>query len=167
MAYDVTVLLEGVGRLARDGSGERLPMRLRLHPAGRIAARDRAWIEAAARRGLIEISRGTLREDLSGARLVVGANSTVLQEAMLLGVPALSLRHRNYVHPSILPEDRTAFAHELSWQCVMAQMEHRPDEECVRRFRINMGLESPALTTTLLLSEIWAGREAVAGARIG
>jgi hypothetical protein len=93
--FDNDIVFEGLRRVVGHHS---LPVRVRLHPVADLSRRDARWLAFACRTGLLSVSESsTLLEDLLGARLVVGASTTVLKEALLLGRPVVRIDHPDYL----------------------------------------------------------------------
>lgn len=75
-----------------------LKLRLRLHPYAQIGHRDRKWLQLYLNKSLIKLSHGiSLKEDIEKAVAVIGMSTTVLEEALLLGRPAVQLTHPDYL----------------------------------------------------------------------
>lgn len=152
MPYDVTLLMEAIKNLLREKEERHPRIKLRLHPYGNINRVDKFWIRLFSKSKEIEVSKASLKDDLSKTSLVIGANSTVLQEALILGIPALSIFNRDFVHPSILPDENgwKVSSDELSWNLIKKQSEKIPDNNLRDRFKRNLGIFSPDLTTRLI-----------------
>jgi hypothetical protein len=149
MEYDTAIIVKAARALLAEEYKDKRKIRLRLHPAGIIGRAQREWIEAASGAGSIELSKVPLKEEFELSRLIIGSNSAVLQEAVLSGVPALALTSGEYICASVLPdEDKwTIDVSRLSWKRVEEQSARTPDQDTTRRFRANMGLDNPDLTT--------------------
>lgn len=153
MPYDVRILIRSIKKLIGEVChGKAGKIRLRLHPHAGIYRKDISWIKTALDKRYIQISNGPLDNDLSGALLVIGANSTVLQESMLLGIPSLSISDRDYIHPSILPqtEEWNVPLDSLSWKRIKDQVLKKPDYDLRDRFKKNMGLYNTDFSTSLI-----------------
>lgn len=95
--FDNNVLLESL-RIIVEKSARTMNVRLRLHPYAQIRLKDKKWIKLNISKGLIAISQGTsLKDDIEGAIAVIGMSTTVLEEALLLGCPAVQLTHPDYL----------------------------------------------------------------------
>ena len=152
MSYDVTILVQAIKNLLRKNLNGGLKIKLRLHPYVNITSKDRSWIKTASAFKKIEISNVSLKDDLSMAKLIIGSNSTVLHEAVLLGLPVLSVFNHDFVHPTILPDtaDWNVSIDGLTWERIGEQTTKRPDKELINRFRANMGMFSPDITSGLI-----------------
>lgn len=154
--YDSAILVMAIKNLLKSGGGGDLKIKVRLHPHAIIRSKDKLWLENSFRSGTIVASSASLKEDLSDACLVIGANSTVLQEAVLMSIPALSVSTSEYVHPSILPDtaDWKIAVEDVLWKKIEQRMAGAPENDLVDRFRANMGIYSPDLTTGLFYGAI-------------
>jgi hypothetical protein len=167
MFLDTVVLLRAIQRLlcteiprfatrgfARDDRPEerRFVLRLRFHPHARILNRDRRWIDRASMKGVIEISRHSLKEDLEHAALVIGCNSAALPECILLGIPTLSVFDPDVICPSMIEPSHEweVSAREISWGRVFEQMKKVPSPAMIETFRQRMGFYHEDLTTAVI-----------------
>lgn len=152
MAYDVAILVQGIRKLlSQDLPGLRI--RLRLHPYASIQTLDKFWIKALRKFGKIEITKNALSDDLGTAALVIGSNSTVLQEAALVGIPVLGIYNGDFVRSAVLPDsqDWCVPVNALSAARIEEQRGRTFEDSFIRRFKENMGLFNPDLTTGLIL----------------
>ena len=95
--FDNKVLILAIDNLL-SATAERIPIRLRLHPAVQLRPWMRGWIRNKARKHEIELSVDkSLREDLKRASVVIGMSTTVLEEAVLLGRPVIQITHPDYL----------------------------------------------------------------------
>ena len=149
MAYDTGIIVKAAKALLAEEYKDKRKIRLRLHPAGIIGRAQREWISAASKAGSIELSKVPLKEEFELSRIIIGSNSAVLQEAVLSGVPALALTSREYICASVLPDDDkwTIDISRISWKRIEEQSDRTPDRDTTLRFRANMGLDNPDLTT--------------------
>ncbi len=154
--YDSAILVMAMKNLLKSGRGGDLRIKARLHPHAVIRPKDKLWLENSFRSGAITASNASLEEDLSSACLVIGANSTVLREAVLMGIPALSVSTDRYVHPSMLPDtaDWKIAAKDISWEKIGQRIARSPESDLSGRFRENMGIYSPELTTGLVYEAV-------------
>lgn len=154
--YDTAILVMAIKNLLKSGGGGGFKIKARLHPHAIIRPKDKLWLENSFRSGAITASSASLGEDLSNACLVIGANSTVLREAVLMGIPALSVSTDRYVHPSMLPDtaDCQIAAEDISWEKVGQRIDRPPESGLSARFRENMGIYSPDLTTGLVYEAV-------------
>ena len=94
--FDNDVVLGALERIAEARPA--LGLAVRLHPAAEVLpprARALARLEAT---GAVEVSRGlTLAEDLARASVVIGMSTTVLEEALLTGCPAVQLTDPDFL----------------------------------------------------------------------
>lgn len=95
-SFDSEVLIATLRRLL--DSAELMPVRVRLHPTSMLTRAVRRWIQSSSTHGLIKVSEGTpLRDDIEGAKVVIGMSTTVLEEALLLGRPVVQITHPEYL----------------------------------------------------------------------
>lgn len=152
MFYDVKILIRAIKNLLNKKETGQMKIRFRLHPHGNISKMDRLWLREASRFGKIEISSNTLEKDLSEAAIMLGSNSMVIQEAYLLGVPVLSVFSSDYMSSTImfLNADSIVPAEDISWERIKEHMNGRPDESLADRFKTDMGIYNPDLSTELI-----------------
>ena len=150
--YDTKILIRAIKNLLGAEDAGRLPIKFRPHPYAKIDKDDRLWIQEALRRGEIVLSKNPLKEDLLTAALIIGSNSTVLQEAALSGVPALGLYSPDFISASVFPESDEWMvpAENVSWERLQEQINKKPDGAFINRCRNNMGLYNADLTTGLI-----------------
>ena len=94
--WDNVVVLQGVIRLLAEGSPRR-PILVRLHPASDIPTKWKKRLDNLAMSNKIAISSGPLEDDLGRCAVVAGMNTTVLEEAALLGKGVMVLEDRDYL----------------------------------------------------------------------
>lgn len=142
---DNTIVLNAVRTVI--GRGERVPIRLRLHPSADLSMAQNRWLRRIRASGRLEISVDTsLLNDLTSARAVIGMGSSVLYEALLLSRPVIQ----------VLDEDR-APALEISdlpgvTQCRWQELDAPTLKSCVsiavdrRAAARRLGLDQPLVT---------------------
>ncbi len=150
--YDSAILVMAMKNLLKSKGDGDIKIKVRLHPHAIVRSRDKLWLEDSFRSSRIFTSNASLKEDLFNSCLVIGANSTVLQEAILMGIPALSISTSEYVHPSILPDtaDWRIAVENISWKGIEQWTTRIPENSLIDRFKANMGIYSPDLTTGLV-----------------
>jgi hypothetical protein len=94
--WDNVVVLKGVQRLLTEGDQKR-PIVVRLHPVGRIPVKWEKWLAQTAESGKVHLSKGSLEDAIGESAVVVGMNTTVLEEAALMGKAVLVLEERDYL----------------------------------------------------------------------
>ena len=144
------VVLQALRRLVGQRLNNVFTLRLRLHPTERLNLRDQLWVRAAAILHRIEISFNSLQEDFNEADLVIGANSTVVYEALLTGVPVMGVFDDYHVRSSIIPYAFTCNINNLSLSSLEIYMNKAVDNDIIRRFKENIGAFSPDFTTKLV-----------------
>lgn len=93
--WDNEVVLQGLYRLVQTGSVR--PIRVRFHPCAVISNRWKRWLTHTVAKGSVTISDGTFQDDVMNAGAVIGLNTTVLEEAMAMGRPAIVLHTDQYL----------------------------------------------------------------------
>ena len=99
----------------------------------------------------MEISSKPLSDDFKEADLVVGANSTVVQEAALMGASVMGVCDDDYIASSILPPSSFYHVNKLSGDVLTQCMVKKNDDLLIQRLKSNIGIFSPDLTTKLIL----------------
>lgn len=165
MFYDVQLLLAVIKKLMRENnichsegrshswrSPEELRFLLRFHPDGNIRIVDRIWLFVAEKLGKVEKSVGPLEETLKQTSLVVGSNTTTLQEAVLLGIPALNIFNEDFLCVDVLSLSQNCRVHinDISVTRLLEQMNAKPDPEMIESYKAFMGLEHPDFSTDLV-----------------
>lgn len=96
-SFDNDVMIEAVRTLV-ENSAAPIHVRLRLHPYAEIKPADKKWLKSRLQAGLIDVSRDiALKDDIARSEAVIGMSTTVLEEALLLGCPAIQLTHPDYL----------------------------------------------------------------------
>lgn len=152
VACDTTILIRAITNLLKQNPPDGVRIKLRLHPHAIVRKSDKMWIDRAVRDDVVELSMASLNDDLLNSRLVLGSISTVLQEAILLGVPPLSLYSKDFVHPSILPDGDAwnVQAETLTWERLKNQWSISLNPDIKKEIREDMGINSPDLSTKLI-----------------
>ncbi|MBW8000487.1 MAG: hypothetical protein FVQ80_00500 [Planctomycetes bacterium] len=147
--HDV-VVLKALRELVKLKLKDSFTLRLRLHPTERLNLKDQLWVWSAAALKKIEISSKSLQDDFQDAGLVIGAASTVVQEAFLVGLPVMGVFHKDFVASSLLPSEFRCAIGELSEETLNRYMNKEPDKDLVEHCKVNLGVFSPGLTTKLI-----------------
>jgi hypothetical protein len=149
IVHDI-VVLDALWELTKQNSKDNFILRFRPHPKERFGLLDQMRLQMAVISRKIEISSKSLREDFKGADLVIGANSTVVQEAALMRVPVIGVFDENYIVSSILPSSFIYHVNKLTkdelTQCIIKKL----DDSQFRRLKTNIGIFNPDLTTKLI-----------------
>lgn len=151
--HDV-VVLKALRKLAKHGLNDSFILRLRLHPKEHLSLPDQLWVWMYVMLHRIEVSSKSLQEDFKEADLVIGANSTVLQEAVLMGIPALGVFDECYMASSILPPSFTCHINKLTPETLNQYIIKKPYNDLVKHFKTNMGIFNPDLTTRLIFETL-------------
>jgi len=152
--FDNDALFSCVRRYIDTGAPEGTA-RLRLHPFAVVSRSDRRWLETVTGQGIVELSHGvTLRDDLAGARAVVGMGTTVLMEGLLLGRPVVHVTNPDD-HVGYIDLDGLAGVHEVKTavfdaSCVAEALGLEPSH---REVRDRLGLDKPLVDYGRLFSE--------------
>lgn len=144
------VVIKAMYKLIQLKLNDYISLRFRPHPNERLGLLDQLWIQIAVKLRKIEISSKPLRDDFREADLVVGANSTVVQEAALMGVSVMGICDDDYIVSSILPSSSFYHVNELSRDKLTQCMVKKNDDLLVQRLKSNIGIFSPDLTTKLI-----------------
>lgn len=144
------VVLKALRRLVGQKMNNLYTLRLRLHPTERLKLMDQLWVTAAAILHRIELSSNSLLKDFNESDLVIGANSAVVQEALLMRVPVMGVFDECYIASSILPTSFNCNVERLTKDMLIRHIYLKPDEDVIHRFRTNIGVFSPDLTTKLI-----------------
>jgi len=113
--WDNEVVLEAAVRLLELGA--RRPVIVRVHPLAVVPGKWRRWLECARAHGEIFRPAESLAEDLARCSAVVGMNSTVLEEAAMLGKGVVVLEQDHFL--SFAPQLGThVTTQEFSWESV-------------------------------------------------
>lgn len=95
--FDNNIIIDALRRIAFLIKGN-VSLRLRLHPAANLGYKNRYWIHSLVKKKYITVSKNTsLRDDIEDAIAVIGMNTTVLEEALLLERPVIQLTHPDYL----------------------------------------------------------------------
>jgi hypothetical protein len=149
IVHDI-VVLKALRVLTRQNRKDYFILRLRPHPKERFGLLDRLWIQMAVILRKIEISSKSLREDFNEADLVIGANSTVIQEALLMKVPVMGVYNEDYIASSLVPSPFICQVDKLTEDELNQCMIKRQDDFLIQRLKTNIGIFNPDLTTKLI-----------------
>ncbi|MBW1717407.1 MAG: hypothetical protein JRJ77_16570, partial [Deltaproteobacteria bacterium] len=141
--WDNVVVLKGVQRLLAEGNPRR-PIRVRLHPASKIPVQWKEWLEQMTGTGKVTLSTGSLEDAINDCAAVVGMNTTVLEEAALMGKGVLVLEDRDYLSFATqlgthIPLERFSW-NEVEKTIVAAT---GAEEETIRKGRVLLGIDHP------------------------
>lgn len=152
MFYDVKILIRAIKRLLKDNGHVNGKIKFRLHPYANIQFLDRIWIKLNTFQKNIDISNCSLKDDLYNSKLVIGINSTVLQEATLIEIPTLAIYDDNFMHSSIFPDfyNRTIHINDFSWAKIKYFENLNPETNLIDYFRQQMGLQNIIFSTNIL-----------------
>lgn len=152
MFYDVMLLLAALKKLRKADQNKNLKFWVRFHPDGEKRILDKISIFFAHRLGKIEISKGPLEETLKHTSLVLGSNTTTLQEAILLGIPTLNIFHEDFLCADVLSlsKDLRIHLNHISLDDVYERMKITPHPKLIEDYRAFMGLHHPDFSTDLL-----------------
>lgn len=148
--WDNDVVLAAAAHISTSGSRQHR-IAIRLHPSAVVPSHWKRWLSRAISAGLVWRSTATLPEELEHARVVIGMNTTVLEEAAAMGKAVLVLEDPRYLSfaPSL---GRHLEASHFSWQAVEEAALGAADLSLVSAGRRALGLDLPELR----LSEIGA-----------
>ncbi len=152
MFYDVMLLLTAIKKLMKENRYKNFRFWVRFHPDGEMRIFDKVSVFLAHKLGKIEISRGPLEETLKHTSLVVGSNTTTLQEAMLLGIPTLNIFHEDFLCADVLSlsKDLRIHVNDISSDDVSERMKTTADPKLIEDYKAFMGLYHPDFSTDLL-----------------
>lgn len=151
--FDNEVVLGAVEGLAADpGLGRRIVVR--LHPWADVSRARRRALDRLARAGRVDISSGrSLADDLDAAAVVVGMSTTVLEEAVLLGRPAVQLVHPEWLRYVEMEGvgGATVVAHDRLDAAALEAAAAKPTD--ANAMRLRLGLGRPLVDQRRLLAE--------------
>ncbi len=152
MFYDVTLLLTAIKKLRKADQRKNLKFWVRFHPDGEMRILDKLSVFWAHKLGKIEISKGHLEETLKQTSLVLGSNTTTLQEAILLGIPTLNIFHEDFLCADVLSLSKDSRIHlnHISLDDIYERMKATPDPKLIEDYKAYMGLYHPDFSTDLL-----------------
>ncbi|MBN1354303.1 MAG: hypothetical protein JW994_06515 [Candidatus Omnitrophica bacterium] len=151
--YDTAILVEAIDNLLKIGQETaNIKIKMRPHPHARVRMRDKIWISKASRLRSIELSNGSLADDLEKSLVVVGAYTMVLRQAALLGLPVLSVQSDKYMHPSVLPEGEkwNVQIGDFCWDRLTRQIDAIPDEAMKENLMKDLGAGNAEFSTKLI-----------------
>jgi len=82
--WDNEVVLDAARKIC-IGTTPSHPIIIRLHPGAAVPFQFREWLKKAHEQGMLRLSTTTLAEDIAAADVVVGMNSTALEEGAVMG----------------------------------------------------------------------------------
>lgn len=144
------VVIKAMYRLIQLELDDDISLRFRPHPNERLCFLDRLRIQLAVKLCEMEISSKPLSDDFKDADLVVGANSTVVQEAALMGSSVMGVCDDDYIASSILPPSFLYHVNKLSRDVLAQCMVKKNDDLLIERLKANIGIFNPDLTTKLI-----------------
>lgn len=139
--WDNVAVLKGVQRLLAQGNQKR-PILVRLHPAAKVPVKWKERLAQMVESGKVNLSKGSLESAISESAVVVGMNTTVLEEAALMGKAVLVLEQRDYLSFATrlgthIPLDRFSW-YEVEKAITSAATD---EEEAVRKGRVLLGID--------------------------
>ncbi|MDO8425867.1 MAG: hypothetical protein Q7T01_05155 [bacterium] len=149
--WDIAVLVCALERLAADGV-PRARVVVRLHPAAAPRRRSLRALRRLEERAFLERATGSLDDDLADASIVIGMNTTVLEEAALIGRAVLVLTTDRFL--SFAPHlgvHREATA--LTWDAVHAARDRCTALRTSMEHEAREGLGIAASTFRLVLDD--------------
>ena len=149
IVHDI-VVLKALRELTKQNAKDYLILRLRPHPKERFGLLDQLRIQMAVILRKIEISSKSLREDFKEADLVIGANSTVIQEALLMKVPVMGVYNEDYIVSSLVPSPFICQVDKLTGDELNQCMSKSQDDFLIQRLQTNIGIFNTDLTTKLI-----------------
>jgi hypothetical protein len=149
IVHDI-VVLKALWELTKLNTKDYYIIRLRPHPKERFGLLDQFRIQMAIILRKIELSSKTLREDFNEADLVIGANSTVIQEALLMRVPVMGVFNKDYIESSLVPSPFTCQVDKITRDELDQSMIKSQDDVLIQRLKTNIGIFNPDLTTKLI-----------------
>lgn len=141
--WDNMVVLQAARRLL-TATERNQPVWVRLHPASILPAAWRRWLNQMAETGKLTISSGPLEEALGQSAAVIGMNTTVLEEAALLGIPVVVLETEDYL--SFATQiGRHISLEQFCWDVVEETIASNTErmEETIQEGRIVLGIDRP------------------------
>lgn len=127
---------------------------LRLHPAAQLGFRQKALLRYLLWKNLMALSNRTdLVADLAQARLVVGMSTTVLEEAILFGLPAVQITDEKYL--LFVDVSGISGARQVNWKDLALEgIDPGLGEIDTSAARERFGLDQPVVTYERLFSDI-------------
>lgn len=141
--WDNVVVLKGVQRLLAQGNQKR-PILVRLHPAAKMPVQWKKWLAQMAETEKVNLSKGSLEDAITDSAVVAGMNTTVLEEAALMGKAVLVLEERDYLSFATrlgthIPLDRFSW-YEVE-KAISAAAE--AEEDTIQKARVLLGIDHP------------------------
>ena len=124
-----------------------------MHPFAIVSRQNRNWLKKKVENKQIEYPKNSgLNNDLINATAVIGVGSTVLEEALLLGRPAIQITHPDYlryVGIGGITGTRVIDHREFSWKDLLAITGCEVDANLVRS---RFGLSEKEINYDVLFS---------------
>jgi len=150
--FDNRILIKTL-RCLVGSTKEPMNVRLRFHPFAQIGRKEKKWIRANLKEGLVKVSRGTsLKDDIEGAITVVGMSTTVLEEALLMGRPVVQITDPDFLQYIDVAGIKGAVRkdyRELMPDDLVNNIGCKVDSDKIRE---RLGMEQPLVTYTQLFS---------------
>ncbi|MDP3244337.1 MAG: hypothetical protein Q8M83_01620 [bacterium] len=89
--WDNEVIFRGAEKLLNLSENNR-PIKFRLHPLVKLIWKQKRRLQSMVKQGKMNISSCSLSDDLKQAAIVIGMNSTVLEEGLIMGLPVIVLK---------------------------------------------------------------------------
>jgi hypothetical protein len=144
------VVIKAMYKLIQLKLSDNISLRFRPHPNQLLSFFDQLRIQIAVKLRKMEISSKPLGEDFNEADLVIGANSTVVQEAALMKVPVIGVCDEDYIVSSLLPSSFIYHVNKLTRDELTQCMVKKLEDPLIQRLKTNIGIFSPDLTTKLI-----------------
>lgn len=159
MFYDVSMLLTILKNLIQEDRFRDFQYILRFHPSGEMRMRDRLWIYWARRFRNIEVSQEPLEKTLQEVALVIGSNTTTVQEAILWGVPVLTVFHEKYLcaHVLLLTPQWRIHVDALNLDRVRSLIATAQASDVIAAYKKFMGLDQPVFSIQQLVQDGFIG----------
>ena len=145
--WDNEVVLSGVKKLVEDSKGR--PIIVRMHPLAVVPRKWQKWLKKMEQKEVLEISKVSLAEDLRRAVALVGMNTTVLEEGLLMGKTSIVLQSEHYLSFAtslVEPISLGALSwHKIEQSIVESQIVR---EQLIKSGRDALGLEKPVFRIT-------------------
>ena len=141
--WDNLTVLEGVRKCVELNERSYLIV-VRLHPNGSVALKQRLRLWRWVGSEKIRLSSANIYDDLLAASVIVGATSSVLTEAALLGCPSISLGNSNFSYSPVYA-DRTVNISDFTLGDIDQVMKKEQKTSDVVQFHAKLlGMNEPA-----------------------
>lgn len=146
--WDNEVVLKGVQKLL-DSSKQNRKIIVRLHPAAIVSKVWKKWLNCKAAIGAVIISNQSLTEDISRSAVVIGMNSTVLDEGALSGLASIKIESDRYLSFSTSIGKHVSL-NRLSWKLIeeVILMTSKHQKEFTQQARTHLGIDYPLFKIT-------------------